>query len=215
MDTCLTAALRPTEQAYVMACSLAEAVGSAAVDNRLLEPLARVPVGNLAAFRQEHGLILFAHSYLEAVDGDEANARRGYPLSAEQRAQYAEFDSPRRPVYGLYDPFLNALIFSASRTQINFEHLVLHEFGHAMSHAAWQPFAHRRADLLFELPRQIQALVDRYSAGSDPAAVSERVLEALAEAYAWAVVGRIAELPSALRLVAHEMLCVDVLRRAS
>jgi hypothetical protein len=125
---------------------------------------------------------------------------------------YAEFDDPEPPVYGLYDPELDALVFSTALEPINYEHLVLHEFGHAMTLHAWHPISHQRADLLFGLPSQIADLLGLYPAGADLQAISMRVLEVLAEAYVWTIVGRFNELPGRLGGIAQDVLAGENLR---
>ncbi|MEA2189625.1 MAG: hypothetical protein QOK16_4636 [Solirubrobacteraceae bacterium] len=201
-----------SEEALRTANTLVQPVGTASVDLRLIEPLAYVPLNNLIAFKKRGGQILFAKSYLSAVDSDDANVRRGYPLTEAQRRMYAEFDEPKPPVYGLYDPELDALVFSTALEPINQEHLVLHEFGHAMTFHAWQLIAHQRADLLFGLPPQIADLLELYPAGGELQAISTRVLEVLAEAYVWTVVGRFSELPGRLGRIVQDVLAGQNLR---
>lgn len=201
-----------SEEALRTATTLAQAVGTVSVDRRLVGPLAYVPLNNLIAFKRRGGQILFAKSYLSAVDSDDANIRRGYPLTEAQRRMYAEFDDPTPPVYGLYDPELDALVFSTALEPINHEHLVLHEFGHAMTFHAWHPIAHQRADLLFGLPSQIADLLDLYPPGADRQTISMRVLEVLAEAYVWTIVGRFSELPGRLGGIAQDVLAGQDLR---
>lgn len=56
--------LPASEEALRTAITLARAVGTAAVDLRLIGPLAYVPLNNLITFKRRGGQILFAKSYL-------------------------------------------------------------------------------------------------------------------------------------------------------
>lgn len=205
MDVSLDGA-RANEESFRLARSLAVPLEGAHIDDGLIDPLTYVPVHNIAEFCRRGGKILFAGSYSTAVRSDYASERRGYPLSSAAVRMYQEFDDPRRPVYGLYDAPLDALVFSNALAPKNHERLVLHEFGHAMTVNEWSSIAHQRSDLLFGLPEQIDDLLRNYAAGDSPNEIRERVLEVLAEAYVWALVGRFAELPGRLSAIIQGVL---------
>lgn len=206
----------PSEESLAIARSLAVSVDGVPIDERFVSPLAFVPVGNLRAFKLRGGEIAFARSYLEAIDSDYGNERRGYPLNEAALAMYRRFDQPRPPVYGLFDPPMDALIFSNAVTPVNHERVVLHEFGHAMT-VALAHVAHLRSDLLVGLPEQINEFLRGYPPGnhSDEIRVRVRVLEALAEAYVWALVGRFSELPPRLHSIVHGVLSSDGLNMSA
>ena len=93
---------------------------------------------------------------------------------------------------------MHALIFTPQATPANHERLTLHELRHALTLPSMYRTAHLHLELLCGLPAQIDEMLCAYPQGSDRAAVRERVLEVLAEAYVWTVVGRWRELPGCL-----------------
>lgn len=187
------------EGTFRAACAAAHPIGDADIDEKLLQWLSQVPLTDMRAFARRGGRIVFASSFLAAADGDEANRRRRRPLHPVTYSTYADFD--RTPVFGAYDGELDWMIFTGSAASIDGERLVLHEFGHAMTVPHWIQRAHLRADLLLGLPAQIDDVLKQYPQGDDIIAVRERVLEALAEAYAWMCLGRWSELPGRLRWI--------------
>ena len=104
-------------------------------------------------------------------------------------------------MFGAYDEELDWIIFTGSVPVIDSERLILHEFGHAMTVPFWSRRAHLRADLLLGLPGQIDDVLRQYQQGDELIAIRERVLEVLAEAYAWMCLGRWSELPGRLQWI--------------
>lgn len=201
------------ERTFRAARALAEPIGDADVDEPLLRWLAQVPLTDMRAFARRGGRIIFASSFLAAAAGDEADRRRRRPLHPVTLAAYEDFD--RTPVFGAYDEELNWIIFTGSARSIDSERLILHEFGHAMTVPLWSRRAHLRADLLLGLPGQIDDVLMQYRQGDDLIAVRERVLEALAEAYAWMCMGRWSELPGRLRSIVWSVAADNAVPQAS
>jgi hypothetical protein len=203
---------RPNEASYRLATCLAVSIGGAAILDEHVCSLAVAPEPDLRAFSGSRGRIFFAESFLAAATSDEANVRRGMPLDTAARRDYARWDASNGHVFGLYDPQIHALIFTLQATPLNHEHVTLHELGHALTiRGAWNT-AHLRADLLEDLPQPIATLLDNYARGDGREAVRERVLEALAEAYVWWVVGRWRELSQPLFGALHGLLTTGELR---
>lgn len=200
LDTSVDA-LRATEQSLATARSLAQSIDGAPIDDALLGALAVVPLNNLFVFKRRRGQIFFAETFLAAAESDQANERRGRPLDAAIRSEYLELDQAGDHVFGIYHQEFDALVFTGRARPLNHERVVLHEFGHAMTVPGWYRVAHLRSDLLLGLPLQIQDLLKAYPQGGSGDAVRERVLEALAEAYVWMLVGRWDDLPPPLRLL--------------
>jgi hypothetical protein len=205
-------AFPPDEQTFHGARAVAGAIGDADIDERLLRWLSQVPLTDMRAFARRGGRIVFASSFLGAANGDEANRRRGRPLDPATYSAYADFD--RTAVFGAYDDELDWMIFTGSARSIDGERLVLHEFGHAMTVPLWMRRAHLRADLLLGLPTQIDDVLKQYRQGDDMIAIRERVLEALAEAYAWMCLGRWSELPERLRSIVWSVAACNALPQA-
>jgi hypothetical protein len=202
----------PCEASYQLARSLALSIDGTTILDEHVGSLAVAPVHDLQSFAQSRGRILFAESFVAAATSDIANIRRGMPLDAAGRQDYARWDAKPGHVFGLYDPQIHSLIFTTQTMPLNHERVTLHELGHALTlRNAWQ-FAHLRADVLIDLPKPIAALLDNYAQGDRREAVRERVLEALAEAYVWTVVGRWRELPPALFSALHGLLTNGALR---
>jgi hypothetical protein len=196
--------LRPCEETYTMAKSISKPVDSW-VDERLLGALAVVPPNNMKAFKQRRGAILFADSFLGAAESDIANRRRGRPPAPGVRRGYQELDRLGARVFGIYDEQIDALVFTGAARPLNHERVALHEFGHAMTVREWHRTAHLRSDLLLGIPPQMEDLLKAYKQGNSREAISERVLEVLAEAYVWMIVGRWEELPGRLRNIIQDV----------
>ena len=197
---------RPSEGSYRVAASLAVSVDGTAVLEDHIASLAGAPETDLLALRASRGQILFARTFLAAATSDVANRMRGLPLDAAGRNDYVRWDNAMGHVFGLYDPQIHALIFTPQAVPINHERVTLHELGHALTlRSAWNT-AHLRADILLDLPDSIALLLNNYAQGTAREAIRERVFEALAEAYAWWVVGRWRELPRPLFLALHSLL---------
>lgn len=199
-------AARPSEASYRLAQALAVQVNGAEVLQEHLRSLSAAPEHDLRLFSETRGRIFFADNFVAAATSDEANFRRGMPLDASARRDYGRWD--RRPghVFGLYDPQIHALIFTSQATPLNHERVTLHELGHALTlRGAWE-LAPLRPDVLQGLPKPIALLLDNYAQGENREAVRERVLEALAEAYAWSVLGRYRELPRPLLIALQQIL---------
>lgn len=202
---------RPSEASYRLATSVAVSIDGAAILDEHVRSLAVAPEPDLRTFVGSRGQIFFAESFRAAATSDEANVRRGMPLDAAARRDYARWDASNGHIFGLYDPQIHALIFTPQVTPLNHERVTLHELGHALTlRGAWG-MAHLRADLLEDLPQSIAALLDNYAQGDGREAVRERVLEALAEAYVWWVVGRWRELAQPLFGALHRLLTMGEL----
>lgn len=204
-------ALRVNEHSLVIARSLVQSIDGAPVDEALLGALAVVPPNNLSSFKRRGGRIFFADTFLAAAESDQANQRRGRPLDAAVRNEYRGLDRAGDHLFGIYDQEFDALVFTGLARPLNHERVMLHEFGHAMTVRDWYRVAHLRADLLLDLPQQIQELLKAYPQGSGHEALRERVLEVLADAYVWVLVGRWAELPPRLLFLMQGVVAGDQL----
>jgi hypothetical protein len=213
LDTTLDAC-RASDLTYTVARSLTETVQSAKVDDCLVGSLSVVPANNMREFAHRQGRIIFADSFLGAAESDLAAQRRARPLDPTVRQAYIELDQDAERIFGIYDQEFDALVFTGRATPLNYERVVVHEFGHAMTVPAWYRVAHQRSDLLLDLPRQINDLLRAYPQDANPDAVRERVLEVLADAYVWMLVGRWQELPTRLRVIMQDVISEPGLRHA-
>lgn len=196
-DVCTDAA-RPSEASYELARMLAVRVGEAELLDAHLYSLAVAPVQDLLCFKRAGGTIFFADTFLAGATSIEAGLQRGAPLDRAARTRYEDLDADPGHVFGVFDPMMHALIFTPQATPANHEQITLHELGHALTLPPMYRTAHLRGELLRGLPAEIDVMLRAYPQGNDRAAIRERVLEALAEAYVWTVVGRWQELPGAL-----------------
>jgi hypothetical protein len=202
---------RQCQESYELACSMAVAIGTARVLDEHIGSLAAAPPADLLAFRRERGSILFANSFLGAVTSDEANVRRGRPLNPARHGDFQYFDARRERVFGLYEPELHALLFTPHAVPLNHERVTLHELGHARTWRGAYRLAHLRIDLLDGLPPDIAALVAHYAQGDGTESLQIQVLEALAEAYAFCVVGRSDELAAHMLVAVQSLVAGDPL----
>jgi hypothetical protein len=185
---------RPSEESIAVARSIAIQIDGAPIDDHV-GGLASAPVEDLRALRSEGGRILFAPTFVAAVDSIDANRLRGRPIHPATRAQYVEMDRFPHRYFGAYDRELHAMIFTGSDLPLNYERISLHELGHARTLRPAYRRAALRADLLQGLPREIETLLEAYGNGADRELIRELVLEVLAEGYVWIQLGRGAELP--------------------
>lgn len=206
-------AFPPDERTYRAALGVTNHLEGARPDDLLLQWLSQVPLSDMRAFTKRGGRIVFASSFVAAATSDQASRRRGRPIHPVTRAAYEDFD--RTDGFGAYDEELDWMIFPACAGSIDGERLVLHEFGHAMTVPLWSRRAHLRGDLLVGVPSQINDLLAHYRQGEDREAIRERVLEALAEAYAWMCLGRWAELPGRLRTTVWSVASGNAMSQAS
>jgi hypothetical protein len=206
---------RPSMESIAAARELSISIDGASVIDEHVLALAVAPTHDLHRLKWSNCAIMFANSFLAAADSEEANWRRQGPLREESRRYYESLDLVASDVFGLYDQEIHALIFTPVAYPINHERVTLHELGHALTMRSAYRVAHLRSDLLCGLPPLIQEFLTAYPQGSDRASVRERVLEVLAEAYVWTIVGRWAELPSSVQDALHGVLNGSDLRQIS
>jgi hypothetical protein len=188
----------PHEESYDIARELSIAVAGGEILEAHVGSLAVVPPKDMRRFRSERGRILFADSFLSAVESDLANRLRGGPLEPIVRPDFIELDEGAAPVFGIYAPDLHALVFTPKHEPLNHERVTLHEMGHALTLRMWLRTAHLYPHLLDGLPSAIRELLKGYAQGTDRVALRERVLEVFAEAYVWLLAGRERELAQPL-----------------
>jgi hypothetical protein len=190
--------LRRTDEAFEVAESIACSVDGAQIDSSYLAGLSTAPAEDLETFKDERGRILFGSSFAAAADSQVANQIRRRPIDPANLSAYKEMDRFPNRYFAAYDQELHAILFTEAAPQLNHERVTLHELGHALTLRPAYRVAHLRVDLLHRLPREIDDLLTAYPQGADRAAIRERVLEVLAEGYAWLIVGRHRELPGAV-----------------
>lgn len=206
MDGC-----RVSEESLRLALRMGSSVDESEVNEDLLNALAIAPVAHLRLFSHAGGRILFGRTFVAVATSDEANRMRGRPISDRDLATFIEYDAAGANVLGLYDGGTNALLFTATAQAADAERIILHELGHALTVALAERRAHLRSDLLRQLPSELLTFLRPYAQGNGRMEVAERVLEVLAEAYVWLVVGRGEELSPDLLSALMEMLDGDEL----
>jgi hypothetical protein len=189
--------LRTSEESVDVAMSMALSIDGTAVDDHV-GGLAAAPPDDLRRFQLEGGRILFARTFIDAATSPVADRLRHAPLDDLARYEYEAMDAQPEHHFGAYDSKMHSIIFTASALPLNYERVSLHELGHARTLRGAHRTAFTRPDLLVGLPREIARLLGAYPQGGSREAVRERVLEALAEAYVWIIVGRHEELPMPL-----------------
>jgi hypothetical protein len=191
--------------------------GPCAVVERCWRSLSFAPVEHLRRLLRDETYILFAPTIVLALDSPWADDRRGEGLTHADRAYYARECSQEAGTAAIYDGWTNALVFPTSYCAADpeLDDIVMHELGHALTwRAAWE-CASARTDLLVGLPAQIRHHVfsNAYLVPGDEAETRRtRVLEALAEGYAWLAANRAAELPPRLTSELLDILSRDELR---
>jgi hypothetical protein len=172
--------------------------------------LSAAPVEHLARFRRDGGHIIFAPTPADGYRSSEAARIRGRWLTAEEVEAFRRRYCLETKTVGVYVPDLRALIFPTSygSDELDLEWLVLHELGHALTYHRVSVEAGAHEDLLRGLPRDIAAHVGQsaYCEREGEVGVRDQVLEALAEAYVFDVVGRRADLSPALASALDDIL---------
>jgi hypothetical protein len=90
---------RPSEASYRLATSLAVSIDGAAILDEQVGSVAVAPEPDLRTFVGSRGQVFFAASFLAAATSDEANVRRGMPLDAAVRRDYARWDASNGHVF--------------------------------------------------------------------------------------------------------------------
>jgi hypothetical protein len=206
-----TDCLRPHEESVTLARSIAVCVGGASVSSAHLEALAVAPVPDLTRLKRTHGRIIFAETFHAAITSEESDRYRGHPVHPATASEYSALDAHQAGVPGVYDREIHALIFPTTFEPVDHERVMLHELGHALTLRRSYRRAHLRTDLLLGLPPQIDLLLRAYPQGDDREAIRERVLEVLAEGYAWIVLGRWQELPGPVMQELQDLLTDDAI----
>ena len=187
------AGTRADERSWTVAQSISTRVGpEAPVIGRYLSWLAWAPPNHLELLRRRGARILFAPTIPDGLASTWADKRRGRSLSAVELLDLRTKYSPEAETAGIYDPRLDVLVLPTSYVARDVERVVLHELGHALTMAA----ANVRPSLLEDLPAAIARHVDRLTVDDPSTSLRVRVFEALAEAYAYLVVGQADQLPS-------------------
>ncbi len=139
---------------------------------------------------------MFAPTIDAALTSGWADDRRGRRLSWDEARQTRIDYGPESHAGGVYDAGLNALVFPTGYRAKDLKGVVLHELGHALT----LDRAQVRSSLITGLPSRLQRHVfsDFYTGANANETLRLRVLEALAEGYAYMVDGRLDELPAAL-----------------
>jgi hypothetical protein len=188
---------RASEASWLLARRLSVVVGEhAPVIDRYLAVLAMAPAEHLQLLLRRGTRIVFAPTIEHALLSEPACKKRGTPPSAAERMKLRSEYSPESGTAAIFDPVLDFLIFPTHYCARDLERVVLHELGHALT----MPLANPRPALLKNLPKEIARHIKHrgYGPDGDPETLRQRVLEVLAEAYVFVVVGRHAELPSAV-----------------
>lgn len=168
---------------------------------RYLHGFAYVPPVDMHALHDRGMAIAVAPGIMHVVESEWANRRRGHPLRAGQQRTWEQLE---RRSLAIYEAALDLIICPLAPLEdkaygrLDREYPAVHEVGHALTYHAAFRTAPYRADLLEGLTPAIARHVNRYPQGSSPAAVRERVLEALAEAYRLMIAGCDRHVPRAL-----------------
>lgn len=190
---------RVSQGAYVVARHISRVFGDlTAVVGRYWEALARASEQDLLRLRRNGVEIVFAPTIASALRTPWATARRGRALTAQELTRVADEFGENSRAAAAYFSDVRALVLPTAYCAEDLEHVVLHELGHALTMSGAAPVACNSGHLLEGLPNEVREHLAHYPQGRSPAAVAERVLEALAEAYVFLVVGRAAELPAPL-----------------
>lgn len=196
---------RPTLLAREAAARMKIVIGpDSDAEGRYLDALSYAERCHLISLRKRGCLILMAPSIAHGLDSGPAAIRRGRELTTWEQSENQILYGPDSGVVAIYDPQIDALVMPTARAAEDPEHAVLHELGHALTLARAGNF--ELASLLPGLPHEIARHIAQAGYNSE----FLRVAEILAEAYAWLVVGRIAELPSNLVSAVQFILPMDV-----
>ncbi|HEX3241345.1 MAG TPA: hypothetical protein VHR18_14555 [Solirubrobacterales bacterium] len=188
---------RISEHSWRVARRLSTVAGEEApIIERYLAALAMAPAEHLELLLRRGTKIVFAPTVEHALLSAPATERRSAPLTAQERLRLRSEYSPESEVAAIFDPPLDLLIFPTHYCADDLERVVLHELGHALTLYLANP----RPALLRGLPREIENHISHrgYGPDGDPETLRQRVLEVLAEAYVFTLVGRADELPAAV-----------------
>lgn len=156
--------------------------------------LGYAPAVHLSGLVRRGARIFFAPTvahYLVSAAAEDRRLERGHPPSdpSENPAIDAEYGA-RSGVLAAYDPETDALVLPYLLGGPDKLRAVLHEIGHAVTYHQLHGHEHEYAHVLSAPPQRIR---EHLLAGYEPA-ISVRVKEAFAEAYAMLAVGRTGEL---------------------
>ncbi len=165
----------------------------APVIDKYLAALSKAPPEHLKSLQQRGTKICFGPRIIDGVRA--AAHRRGRWVTSQDYWDVCRDYSMRTGTKGIYDCMFDAIVLPTSYRARDLEEVVRHELGHALT---WS--AHVRPALLRYLPKEIDL---RLRAIRDDRANPEVELrrlgrEALADAYAFFVLGREEELPGDL-----------------
>jgi hypothetical protein len=190
---------RQSQGAYVIAKRLSRVFGECApVVERYWQALASASQQDLLRLRRAGIEIVFAPTIASALRTDWAVRRRGRELTAQELGALEESYGPDSKAAAAYFSDVRALLLPTATRAADLEHVVLHEVGHALTFDAASARTSERPELLDDLPAHLRRHVAHYRQGTEPEAVAERVLEALAESYVLLTVGRETEIPHGL-----------------
>lgn len=191
---------RVSEESWKIAYGLSELLtatgGRTGIVDEYLSALARAPAEHMRLLAHRGARVVFSPTIPEALDSDWAAGRRRRGLTPQERLDSRTRYSRASGAAAIYDPGTDALIFPTTYAAPDFERVVIHELGHALT----MPTASIHAGLLNGLPREIAEHINNPAYGDprDPGSLRSRVNEALAEGYVYLVVGKADLLPAAL-----------------
>jgi hypothetical protein len=192
---------RSTEEAFEAARRLKVVIGpDRPVIDRYVEALSWADPTHVELFGRLGGLIVFAPTIPDGLHSDRLAFRRSKPLSETQRRNNELNYGPESGTLAVYAPEIDAVVLPTTYVGPDLERTVHHEIGHGLTLHAAYGWAEGAGHLLKGLPPGIVEHLDQPSYGipGRPGTTRLRVLEALAEAYAYICVGRAEELPPAI-----------------
>jgi hypothetical protein len=191
------AGTRICEESFALAQEMTTVLGQPTlVVDRYLSLLAGAQPSELKILKRRDARIVFAPTVPHALDSKWAAERRGRSLTREEALDIRSRYSPEQGVAAVFDPETDALILPTAVIHRDLEQVVFHELGHALT----LDRAEGRVELLDNLPREISqhlGLVNEAWA-NHPDRLKILCQEALADAYAFTLVGREDEIPPRL-----------------
>lgn len=186
----------------------------APVIDRYLEAFSKIPTAHLRVLEHRGARIVFAPTIARGMSSALANKRRAKLLDDAELARLGTERSQASGTIAVYDPSLDLIVIPTTYASRDFDHVVRHEIGHALTMPHVEPRASLVADLSDAMRVAIQAGIP--ADADEHQALRHEVTEALAEGYALWLAGATAKVPRVLhqeiRLMIGTVLDADRMR---